>query len=111
MWAHKLTDSLWRFLKHLFALINSVWPFTDGLMMLTCCKQFEKTVITIDNVYILKYINNSTFMIGYPRLVQMGTSLLNTEREVRHVDLNLSVLSPGLLAKGSSAVAGRLCEQ
>lgn len=25
--------------------------------------------------------------------------------------LNLSVLSPGLLAEGSSAVAGRLCEQ
>ena len=35
----------------------------------------------------------------------------STKRELRHVDLNLSVLSPGLLAKGSSAVAGRLCEQ
>lgn len=31
--------------------------------------------------------------------------------EVWHVNLNPSALTPGLLAKGSSAVAGKLCEQ
>lgn len=86
-----------------FSDFGAQWPHTDGQMTLTSylliCK--HSAMCASHDTLIRKHTSENI-------LHEMGSS---TVSELRHVDLNQSVLSPGLLAKGSSAVAGRLCEQ